>query len=135
MTVTTQTNKITEISETSVSSASTNSVTFTGAAAGDLIGWTTDSDCSGVVPATDPADDTTITGVGTYILCLRENGASDSVQQAGISMLVTTQTNKITEISQTSVSSASSNSVTFTGAASDDLIAWTTGDCTVLVPA
>merc|ERR1711871_1878704 len=111
MTVTSQPNKITGISPPSISSATATSVQLTGTVgAGDLVIWATD--CSAATPNVDPTDGTdqstsyTVTGVGTYKLCLRENGASDSVEQAGITMTVTSQPNKITGISPTSISSA-----------------------------
>merc|ERR1711988_909982 len=104
-----QTNKITSVSPTTVSSASANDITLNGAvAANDLVIWATD--CSAATPNVDPTDGTdqatsmTITGVGTYKLCLREAGTTDSVEQTGITMAVTTQTNKITSVSPTTVS-------------------------------
>merc|ERR1711998_456106 len=119
-TVTSQANKITSVSPTTVSSASTNALTLGGGGgAGDLEIWATD--CSSATPNVDPTDgedqatSMTITGVGTYKLCLREAGTTDSVEQTGITMTVTTQTDKITSVSPTTVSSASTNALTLGG--------------------
>merc|ERR1711988_1670510 len=120
MTVTSQPNKITGITPSSISSATATSVQLTGTVGtGDLVIWATD--CSAATPNVDPTDGTdqstsyTVTGVGTYKLCLRENGASDSVEQAGITMTVTSQPNKITGITPSSISSATATSVQLTG--------------------
>merc|ERR1711998_607967 len=108
-TVTSQANKITSVSPTTVSSASTNALTLGGVVgAGDLVIWATD--CSSATPNVDPTDGEdqattmTITGVGTYKLCLREAGTTDSVEQTGITMTVTTQTDKITSVSPSTIS-------------------------------
>jgi len=84
---------ITAISPTSATSGTGTSITLTGTiAAGDLIIWATS--CTGAVPNVDPTDGTnaatsfTVTGAGTYKLCLRVSGGSDSVEQTGITLTV-----------------------------------------------
>ena len=61
-------------------------------AANDLVIWATA--CSGVVPNVDPTDGTNaatsfaVSAAGEYKLCYRADGASDSVEQAGITLTV-----------------------------------------------
>merc|ERR1711998_347250 len=120
MTVTSNPTKITGISPSTVSSATATSVQLTGTVgSGDLVIWA--ADCSAATPNVDPTDGTdqstsmTVTGVGTYKLCLRENGASDSVEQTGITMTVTSNPTKITGISPTSITDATATDITLTG--------------------
>merc|ERR1711871_1028157 len=139
MTVTSQPNKITGISPTSISSATATSVQLTGTVgSGDLVIWATN--CSAATPNVDPNDGTdqstsyTVTGVGTYKLCLRENGASDSVEKAGITMTVTSQPNKITGVTPSTISDNTATDVTLTGTVgTGDLVIWAT-DCSAATP-
>jgi len=92
-------NTITAISPAEITSASATSITLTGTvAANDLLIWA--PNCSSAIPNVDPTDGTnkstsyTVTGAGTYKLCYRKAGGSDSVEQTGITLTVVAATKK-----------------------------------------
>ena len=85
---------ITAVAPTSITAGAATTITLTGTvAAGDLVVWATD--CSAATPSVDPTDGTnaatsfTVSTAGTYKLCYRANGMSDSVEQTGIALTVT----------------------------------------------
>merc|ERR1719316_1538593 len=137
----TPTNVITG-STASISAGHATDVTLTGTiASGDLVIWTTGS-CGSVTPNVDPTDGTnavtsmTVASAGTYKLCVRKSGGSDSVEQSGFTMTVVaaTPTNVITG-STASISAGHATDVTLTGTiASGDLVIWTTGSCGSVTP-
>merc|ERR1712188_296643 len=78
----------------------------------------------------------TVASAGTYKLCVRKSGGSDSVEQSWGTMTVVaaTPTNVITG-STASISAGHATDVTLTGTiASGDLVIWTTGSCGSVTP-
>ena len=54
-----------------------------------LMKWPLGNDCSGAVPNEDAqAASFTVATAGTYKLCYRANGMSDSVEQTGVTLAV-----------------------------------------------
>jgi len=92
LSVTTNPATITGISPTTISPNEAMPVALIGTvAAGDLVVWA--SDCSAATPSVDPVDGINNRTVftlltGTYQLCYRANGASDSVAQIGVTLSV-----------------------------------------------
>ncbi len=81
------------ISPTGITAGVATSIQLTGTvAAGDLVVWATA--CASATPDVDPTDGAaqltqfTVRAAGTYKLCYRKSGGSDSVEQTGVTLTV-----------------------------------------------
>lgn len=132
-------------SPSSMSATVATSVTFTGSANGDLykLSAAGASDCTGVIPDTaltsvDEVVVLTVPAPGTYKLCYRRAGRTDSVSQDNgvITVVAPTSPTAIT-MSVTSILEGTPTSVTFTGSASNgfySLSAQGAADCSGVIP-
>eukprot|EP00930_Biecheleria_cincta_P014489 TRINITY_DN12441_c0_g1_i1.p1 TRINITY_DN12441_c0_g1~~TRINITY_DN12441_c0_g1_i1.p1 ORF type:complete len:1364 (-),score=174.62 TRINITY_DN12441_c0_g1_i1:105-4196(-) len=134
------------ISPSSISMNTASTLTFTGSVNNDLYAWSAAgaSDCTGVIPGikltvTNQAVSITQVAVGTYQLCYRSVGASDSVVQTnGVLTVVAASSASAITISPTSIVAGTATPVTFTGSANGDMYSWSAAgvaDCTSVTPA
>eukprot|EP00928_Gymnodinium_smaydae_P044281 TRINITY_DN29547_c0_g1_i1.p1 TRINITY_DN29547_c0_g1~~TRINITY_DN29547_c0_g1_i1.p1 ORF type:complete len:546 (+),score=74.18 TRINITY_DN29547_c0_g1_i1:89-1726(+) len=135
---------VTAISPSSITTGHATSITLTGTfASGDLAIFTTSGNCGSVTPNVDISSGTasfTVTGVGSYVLCVRANGETDSVEQTNpaLSVVAATSASHVSSVSPTTVSQNWPNTLTLTAGssfASGDLGIWTTtGNCGSVTP-
>merc|ERR1712054_191377 len=114
-------NVFASVSPTSITVATASDIQLltTGGAvpAGGLVKWATS--CTGETPNVDP-DDTddptqsfTVSGTGSYKLCYRAPGGSDSVQQGTITLTVqaASANNVFASVSPTSITTATASDI------------------------
>eukprot|EP00930_Biecheleria_cincta_P093662 TRINITY_DN8411_c0_g1_i1.p1 TRINITY_DN8411_c0_g1~~TRINITY_DN8411_c0_g1_i1.p1 ORF type:complete len:889 (-),score=90.23 TRINITY_DN8411_c0_g1_i1:30-2696(-) len=138
-------NVISSISPTSISAGFTTSVTFTGSSNGDTFSWSAvgAADCSSTTPSTGLTASNEVVSValgsiGTYKLCYRASGQSDSIEQTGrdLTVVAGTSPSAIT-ISPSAISVNTATSITFTGSASGEKFSWSAAgaaSCTGVTP-